>query len=457
MALPPLRPHKVELHTPPGMKYDCLNCGHGCRDFDEIPVDERSLERLSKLDLDKVQQALPGQPPFVPDRADPTKRVLCHTGEACVFLTPTRLCALHREYGAENKPQACIDFPFRYVDTPAGTFVGVSFVCTAILEEHGAPVEDRRNDFLRALPVATHRKATGERPRLTARVSIDFDAYMELEAAMDEVMQLPNIELGPRLLCQSILLDIAVRAFEAARLPDGGGAKRPQLSPTEREAARAATDVDLVRSMVARFRADKWGRLLLQANAATPSPALHRAFVGLVTSFRSALVPHRSRLGAIWAIATGYAAHASRLGRIHLMPLPLPFHYRAFESVALDLLPGSYFDHTLTRYFRHALFRKDLLLADNVRTGHRLLLLHFALMRWYVVGMTALQQKEAPDNTITREALRHVEKLYVHHSAFSRFLEEQPVLGSLVDSVLMNKRYAASMIHPPVKRKPGRR
>lgn len=452
MALQPLRAPKVELHTPAGLKYDCLNCGHSCRDFDEIPVDERSQERLSKLDLEKVQQALPGQPPIVPDRTDPAKRVLCHTGEACVFLTPTRLCALHREYGLENKPQACIDFPFRFVDTPAGTYVGASFVCTAILEEHGAPVENRRNEFLRALPVTTHRATTAERPQLTPRIAIDFDAYLELETALDEVLQLPNIELGPRLLCQSILLDMIVRTFEAARLPDGGG-KGPQLSPIEREAASAASDVELVRSMVARFRADKWGRLLLQANAATPSPALHRAFVGLVTSFRSALVPRRSRWGAMWAIATGYLAHASRLGRIRLLPLPLPFHYRAFETVAIDMLPGSYFDHALTRYFRHALFRKDLLLADTVRTGQRLLLLHYALVRWYLVGMTALQKREAPDTTALREALRHVEKLYVHHSAFSRFLEQQPVLGTLVDSVLANKRYAASMVHPPVKRR----
>lgn len=455
MPLPPLRSQKVDLRTPPGMKYECVNCGIGCREFSEIPVDDAAFERLSKLDLEKVQQGAPGQPPFVPDRKDPTKRVLCHTGEACVFLTPTRLCGLHREYGPENKPQACIDFPFRFVDTPAGTFVGVSFVCTAILEEHGTPVEDRRNELLRGLPHTTHRTQAAERPRLTKRVSIDFDAYMELEAALDEVLLLPNIELGPRLLCQSILLDLVVRTFEAARLDDPGG-KGPSLSPAEREAARAATDVELVRSLTQRFRADRWGRLLLQANAAPPSMALHRAFVGLVTSFRAALVPHRSRWAAMWSIATGYVAHASRLGRIHLLPLPLPFHYRAFESVAVDMLPGSYLDHSLTRYFRHVLFRKDLLLADTLRTGHRLMLLHFALVRWYVVGMSALQGKDAPDTQLMREALRHVEKLYVHHSAFSRFLEEQPVLGSLVDSVLMNKRYAASMIHPPVKRKSRR-
>jgi len=442
-----------KLHLPEGMAYKCIQCGRGCMDFFEIPVDRASEERLNKLDLRAQQQAALEENPIQPSQYDPKGRVLCRSNNACVFLTGQKLCALHRAYGEKNKPQACIDFPFTFVDTPAGAYTGLSFACTAVLEELGDPLEPQHDKLVENFTESVHVKSSAERPQLTGRIAIDFDAYLEFEKALDEILSLPNIALPVRLLAQSEFVDVTVRTFEAARLTTGG--KGPRLSSEEREAASSATDLELMAGLAQRFRADKWGRLLVRAHQKKGSPSLHRAFVGLVTTFRQAFWTRVGRLTAMRRIGQSYLANAMGSSKILLMPLRETFTYADFKRVKIDAIPGSYWDHILTRYLRHRLFRKDLLTSETIRTGHRLTLLHFALVNWYIVGMTTRNKLAVPTSEIIRESIRNAEQYYVHHTTMTRVLETQPLLGSLVDSVLSNKRYAASIVYPPVKRARG--
>src|SRR5690606_8709140 len=100
----------------------------------------------------------------------------------------------------------------------------------------------------------------------------------------------------------------------------------------------------------------------------------------------------------------------------------------------------------LTRYFRHALFRKDLLLSESVRAGHRFLLTHFALVNWYIVGLAVADGRTTATIEDFREALHNVEKYYAHHTTYTRFLETQPVVGTLVDSAIHTTRFPAAMV-----------
>ncbi len=447
------RPSPEKLHLPEGMAYKCIQCGRGCMDFFEIPVDRASEQRLEKIDIRSQQQAALDEEPIQPSQYDPEGRVLCRSNNACVFLTGQKLCALHRAFGPKNKPQACIDFPFTFVETPAGAYAGLSFACSAVLEELGDPLESQREYLADNYTESVHVRTSADRPQLTARLAIDFDAYLELEKALDEILSLPNIALPVRLLAQSEFVDVAVRTFEAARLAASG--KGPRLTPEERAAAAAATDVELMGGLAGRFRADKWGRLLLRAHQKKGTPSLHRAFVGMVTTFRQAFWTKVGRLTALRRIGQSYMANAMGSSKITLMPLRQPFRYSDFKRVKIDAIPGSYWDHSMTRYLRHRLFRKDLLTSETVRTGHRLMLLHFALVNWYIVGMTSMNKLSAPTSEIIRESIRNAEQYYVHHTTLSRVLETQPILGTLVDSVLSNKRYAASIVYPPVKRTKG--
>jgi len=165
-----------------------------------------------------------------------------------------------------------------------------------------------------------------------------------------------------------------------------------------------------------------------------------------VTTFRQALWRRSSRPRALAYIGQRYAANALRIGRVHLQPLEKRFAYSEFARRAPKTEPGTYYDELLTRYFRHVLFRKDLLLAETIRSGHRFTLMHFALINWYLTGLMVEADVKLPDDEMIREALRSVEKYYVHHSTYTRFLEQQPLLGTLVDAVIGTTRYAPSMV-----------
>src|SRR5690606_15934383 len=155
--------------------------------------------------------------------------------------------------------------------------------------------------------------------QLTGRIAIDFDAYLELERALDDILALPNIALPVRLLAQAEFVDVVVRTFEAARLSIA--AKGSKLTTEEKAAAAAATDVDLMRGLAERFRSDKWGRLLIRAHQKRGTPSLHRAFVGMVTTFRQAFWTRVGRVTALTRIGRSYLANAMGSSRITLMPL----------------------------------------------------------------------------------------------------------------------------------------
>lgn len=432
------------LHLPPNQRYDCVMCGRGCSDFWEIPVDPASEERLAKYDLKPHQQRLRDEPPFVPSEFDARDRALCREHDVCTFLTEDKKCALHAALGPREKPQTCIDFPFRYVDTPQGTFIGLTFACTAVLEQAGREVEAHREDLVHNHGLSVHRKETAERPLLTARVPIDFEAYLALEGVLDELLAMPRFPLSDRLLAQSVFVDLLVRLFEASRFREGA-----ELPEEDRGALATLTDLQTVEALAQQYRRDNWGTLMLLARKAKPSAPLQRAFIGLVITFRQALWRRSSRPRALAYIGHRYLMNALRLGRVHLQPLKKRFSYREFSRRKVDAAPGSYYDELLTRYFRHVLFRKDLLLAETVRSGQRFALMHFALINWYLVGLMVERDEQAPDDDTVREALRSVEKYYVHHSTYTRFLEEQPLLGTFVDSVIGTTRYAPSMVRWP--------
>ncbi|MEQ8819994.1 MAG: hypothetical protein RLY93_07090 [Sumerlaeia bacterium] len=438
-----------DFHLPANLRYDCVRCGRGCTDFWEVPVDGASVERLRAFDL---QAALPEDAPPGPAFADspftPGQTVIRRKGCECVFLTKDRLCALHSKHGPEAKPQNCLDFPFRYSETPSGVYVGLSFACTAVLQDEGRPVAsaDRRAELAANYRDSVHVRSDMDRPRLTRPLPIDFAAYAAIEDALDAIMAVAERPLTERLLAQSAFLDIVVRAFEAARDERAGAS----LNIGERDAARRATDEALAEALVARYGASGWEKCFALGARARSAPSLHRAFLGLMTTFRQALGRDASRARALWYILTRYAAHASRFGKIKLQPLEGRFGYGDFRRVHLDLSPGTYADRLLTRYFRHVLFRKDLLLSESVWAAHRFMLLHFALVRWYLVAHAINKGLDAPDEECVREAVRNVEQYFVHHSTFTRFFESQALLGLLLDTAIANPRYAGSMVHPPV-------
>lgn len=430
-----------QLHLPAGMRYDCVQCGRGCRDEWEIRVDAKSEERLAPLGIAAHQVRDPGAEPFRDSAIEPGARVLSRCGDACVFLRDDMKCSLHAALGPKQKPQSCIDFPFRHVETPAGSFVGLSFACTAVLEDTGRPVEEWRGALQENRRESVHARRVDERPALTRLERIDFQACLELESALDELLAIERVPLRQRLGAQALFLDVVAQAFRSVRA---------EGSEAAAEAAQAG-DARVVAALAARYRAERWGRLLALAAKQPGAPRNQRAFLGLVTTFRDPAWARSGRLAAMARLVQRYLGAAFRRGRLRLPPLDHAITFDQLSSLAPDESPGGAWDRLMTRYLRHALFRKDLLGGESIVAAHKFQLMHVALVRWYAAALAAEAGEAAPSEPTLREALRTVEKYFVHHTAFSRFLETQPLLGTLVDAVMGNARYAASMTGPAVE------
>lgn len=438
------------LHLPPKMKYDCVMCGRGCADFWEIPVDEVSEKRLEPFDLKPYQQRLKDQPPFVKSEFDSGK-ALCRENDVCTFLKDNKACALHEALGPKIKPQACIDFPFRYVETPGGAYVGLSFACTAILQDHGSDVETRRAELEDEYSRSIHHRNAVHSVKLSARLTLEFSAYLELERALDGILALPGVELPRRLYCAAQYLDLVLETFRAARLR---GESEVELSVDEQLAGQTASDLQLVQSLTRRFEADRWGRLLAKSVREKPLPAQHRAFIGLIASYRQAFWRGANRKSALLYLAKHFISNAMMMRTIQLKPLEVKMRPSDVQEFWPKDVPGDERDQLLTRFFRHALFRKDLLLSDNIRSGFQFMLMQFALINWYTVAFQ-LESKagRAPDN-LHHEALRTVEKYYGNHSRFTEFLEGQPLLLTMLQSMMNNRKYPLSIVSPPFKNRP---
>lgn len=101
-------------------------------------MDERDRQHLEDSPpTQRVREA--GHLPFVRG-PDGLFRLGQRPDGRCVYLRADRLCAVHRESGMAAKPRVCQVFPFLPVRTPDGIFVGLSFRCSAVQQDHGRPL-----------------------------------------------------------------------------------------------------------------------------------------------------------------------------------------------------------------------------------------------------------------------------------------------------------------------------
>lgn len=133
------------LHFDPKQNYDCLQCGRGCRAGWDIPVEPEVMQRLEghALTLRVIQERgaafrIEEDQAFIQNSKD------C---KECGFLEADQLCGIHRELGFEAKPATCKMFPFVVTQTPSGLFVGTTYYCSAVRQNHGRPCSDHAEDL----------------------------------------------------------------------------------------------------------------------------------------------------------------------------------------------------------------------------------------------------------------------------------------------------------------------
>ncbi|MBZ0188704.1 MAG: YkgJ family cysteine cluster protein, partial [Candidatus Obscuribacterales bacterium] len=123
---------KFNLQIPEEVRYNCQGCGRCCSgwsvgltetDYDKVKdIDWGSLHpQLAERELfiHRQEQFKHGQaqyPHFTNPRKDGT----------CPFLIDN-LCFIHGHLGEEQKPGTCQIFPYSYVETPTGFYMGLAY------------------------------------------------------------------------------------------------------------------------------------------------------------------------------------------------------------------------------------------------------------------------------------------------------------------------------------------
>ena len=129
------------------LRFDCLRCGECCRAWtvvvDRAHVEEklRGIDWIEGLSRERKAQ---GHGPLLPPGPGAGR---CHLDTSvgptldCVFLGAGGLCEIHRRTGAEAKPATCRQFPFHFVQTPAGVETSLDPACASVARGHGEEVE----------------------------------------------------------------------------------------------------------------------------------------------------------------------------------------------------------------------------------------------------------------------------------------------------------------------------
>ncbi len=477
------------LHIPPEFRYECVQCGRSCSTFDEIPIDRESEERINGLNLEALLPSEDRRPPFADSGFVPGKRVLRQVRGHCGFLTLQRKCAIHQMYDLRTKPQACQDFPYRYVSTPKGDFLGLSFACTGVLEEAGSPVESRREWLEANRKRSLSRRMLVLPVRLSDRIPLTWEQYEKIETDLVDLVGVETQPVENRLIAQAVylrLLEDFVRESNATGLagsPDPAAKEKPKVpgsggpglvgnadaesGPTDPETApgQAAAEIEaslenvlpplvvnekILETFRREIRVDNWGRLFSMAHKRLEQPVLMRAFLGQMVAFRQALGKgRRGRLGALTLLTATYLRHALRMGSLFLEPLPRAVEWGPLRKVKIDF-SDPYFAYTVRRFFSHAIWRKDLLLESNLRMAHGFFLMCFGLLRYYTAALTVMEGEKKSERRHLLEGLFNVEKYYMFHSRFNTLFSRYPWWRSSVESVMMNPRFAPTMTRAPL-------
>jgi Fe-S-cluster containining protein len=138
------------LRFDPHQRFTCQQCGRCCRSFD-VPLTAGEVEafragnvaRLFRARADAAE-GTSGEPFEAVSGGSGSYRLRKRPDGACGFLSPTGLCRIHEELGAEKKPLACRLFPFRFHPTEGAPLVTASFSCPTVVANAGASLGEQQ-------------------------------------------------------------------------------------------------------------------------------------------------------------------------------------------------------------------------------------------------------------------------------------------------------------------------
>lgn len=210
----------LPLEIPEGIRYNCQGCGRCCSGW-AVGLTEDDYLKVKDIQWSDVHPELAGRELFVHTQEQFGQGLALyphHTKAredgSCSFLVDSR-CIIHSTLGEQNKPATCQLFPYTFVITPSGIYVGVSFASMAAARNLGDLLSEQRQQLESMWQTMVgQQKSLGEASEATSLLAASIDSsnlskvsykidlsadtllsweeYLQLEAALINTIHSPE-------------------------------------------------------------------------------------------------------------------------------------------------------------------------------------------------------------------------------------------------------------------------
>ena len=196
---------QTELHVPTFLNYDCQTCGWCCKHY-ELTFSAKTHQRLNTHNWGALEPQLAGKQwcaPMTSSGPHDSYRLRFTPERACIFLNPDNKCLMHAHVGELGKILACCVYPFTFLDTPTGIYVGCRFGCPAVTRALGRPLTRRKEALDKQLQLVRN---AGLLPHSHNEVifsgsrTLPWRDYIHLENTLIRILLREDIPLVRRIL-----------------------------------------------------------------------------------------------------------------------------------------------------------------------------------------------------------------------------------------------------------------
>ena len=205
----------------PTVRFTCRNCTSCCNQPWQTLIEPEKAARLTSHDFGRYPQ-IAGRAFWHPADAGTTGKFVLAKGEGnrCLFLDHDGLCIIHKELGAEAKPDMCRQFPFLPARTWTEDRVSCNYGCPAVQGGHGPRLDEQAEEIAAVAPVSKQQVKPDAGVPLTSTCKL---TRREADALFERAMALFDEEAGTDIwACFAGLLSLLV-ATQHRKCGEPGG------------------------------------------------------------------------------------------------------------------------------------------------------------------------------------------------------------------------------------------
>jgi Fe-S-cluster containining protein len=363
---------------PENLKFECTTCGECCNRDWQVYIGPKTYFGLKDTEIYKeLQKKYNGEELFHLDLENRECTIRKFDGK-CPMIQDDNLCAIHVKMGIEEKPVPCRYFPYIMAPTPEGIYVGFSFNCEGVSHtKEKQEYDEDMNQYLRQILEDSSESefGFGEIP-IFNEVVTDWEGYKTLEEYVYTCLnETKNIsEKLWKALMTSMMLIYDCRKNQRKNVSSeviSEYLRQPFKPPFERD-----KDYQYQEFSYAMF---------------------------LVTLLETAETSQRQE--TLEALLNGGVINSKTFRqKINIEHLMEYFDNQEPNDESPELL----------RYFKHLVWRKEILKSSGIVSGLGMLNLTKTLFDWYLYTSAFVNKADKPGVGDFKLAMREVEEAIKH-------------------------------------------